>query len=155
MSPGPEPLLRCSSLLLSSSRVKQSAARQIGTRRRLDRDGPTGIAIWQSTSLSWAVGHKNGWPSRERHLAGLDVARGPGTVGVHASQRDDVEGASAAPLNPSDRARYRSLIAAFDGQWQLAFKVDSALGVGLELHGPRFGGAIAGRFVDHSHGPGR
>ena len=50
-----------------------------------------------------------------------------------------LEAISATSLEPADQKRYQTLIGeAFGNHTEIAFKVDSMLIAGLELHGPHF-----------------
>ncbi len=82
-------------------------------------DGP---AV-QAAFLDWLLKEIQALPDPVRQTM---VANGAG-----------LEAISATPIEPADQQRYRELIGkAFAAHPEIAFKVDSALIAGLELHGP-------------------
>jgi len=99
-----------------SSRLAVDIAGRLAARL----DGP---AI-RATFLDWLLNEIRTLPDAQRHaMAGKSV----------------LDAVSAAPLEPAEQERTRSLIAeAFGGHPEIAFKVDAALIGGLELHAPDF-----------------
>jgi F-type H+-transporting ATPase subunit b len=96
-----------------ASRLAVDIARRLANRL----DGPTVNAIF----LDWMLQAVRALPAATRQSV------------------TTLEAVSAAPLETSDQAHYRSLItAAFEAHPQITFKVDSALIAGLELYGPHF-----------------
>ena len=103
-----------------------------------------GGAAVRAAFLDWLLGEIRALPEAVRRSAG------------QAGTADVVSGTG---LDPAEQERYRALIhEAFGTPMQLTFKVDAALIVGLELHGPHLTVTNSWRadlnrmFADISHG---
>ena len=132
---------------LLASAAKEAATLQVSARTVIEREQNAAEQAWAERANRLAVeiaGHLvarlNGAAVNTAFLDWLlrEIQNLPGPVrNAVATNGVALEAISAAPIDPADQERYRTLIGnAFGVRPQISFKVDPALIAGLELHGP-------------------
>jgi len=134
-------------ITLLAAAAKEAATLQVQARTVIDKEQSAAEQVWTERANRLAVeiaGHLvarlNGAAVSTAFLDWLlqEIQNLPDPVrNAVAANGVTLEAISAAPIEPADQERYRTLIgSAFGVRTQINFKVDPALIAGLELHGP-------------------